>query len=72
MHCFMFCRELDYYGIMTTEGITDNESLVKIVNHYSAEPMAKVQKKIDISTEAFDMIKESSKTFLLVVECYGQ
>ena len=53
----MFDRELDYYGITSAEGITDQESLAKTMDSFILP---------------FDQAKTKHNMFFLAVECYYQ
>lgn len=60
----MFERELDFYGINSTEGITDRESLFKIMDSLVA-PVVEADKKLKA-------VKMERDMFLLALECNNQ
>ena len=60
----MFDRELDYYGIMLAEGITDQESIPKIIASFT-DTFEKAQRK-------FNRAKMSHALFFLAHECHNK
>ena len=60
----MFDRELDYYGIASTEGVTDKKSIVKIFDSFSMEFMH--------ASMVFSQAQTKHGMFHLAHECHYQ